>query len=314
MREIMSGEATPAQIAAFAVGAARQGRVAGGGRRSGRDDARARATPVRLPWPASTSSAPAATAPTPSTSPRWRRSWPPRRGRPVAKHGNRAASSSCGRRRRARGARRRHRPAGGRRRAGASQEAGIGFCFAPVFHPGMRHAAGPRREIGIPTVFNFLGPLTNPAGRPRRRSAAPTARMAPVMAEVLAARGSRALVFRGDDGLDELTTGDDVVGLGRPRRRGEPRPRRPDGARASRRSGRTRCAAATPPVNAEVVPPGARRRARPVRDAVLLNAAAALAAFDERAQRLHDAAGRRAASGRPPRSTTGARRRCWSAG
>jgi anthranilate phosphoribosyltransferase len=75
-----------------------------------------------------------------------------------------------------------------------------------VFHAGMRHAGGPRKELGVPTAFNFLGPLTNPA---RVRAAAigcADLRMAPVMAAVLARRGDTALVFRGDDGLDELTT------------------------------------------------------------------------------------------------------------
>jgi anthranilate phosphoribosyltransferase len=85
-------------------------------------------------------------------------------------------------------------------------EAGITFCFAAAFHPAMRHAAVPRRELGIATSFNLLGPLTNPA-RPAAQAigcADPAA--APVMAGVFAARGVDAWVFRGDDGLDELTT------------------------------------------------------------------------------------------------------------
>src|SRR4029453_12057566 len=86
------------------------------------------------------------------------------------------------------------------------QEAGIGFFFAPVFHPGMRHAAGPRREMGIGTVYNFRGPMTNPARPAAAAIGCADARMAPGMADVLAAPGGRALVFRGDDGLDELTT------------------------------------------------------------------------------------------------------------
>src|SRR5207253_10939805 len=85
-------------------------------------------------------------------------------------------------------------------------EAGIGFFFAPVFHPGFRHTAAPRREMGIGTVFNFLGPLTNPARPGAAAIGCADARMAPVLAAVLAERGTRALVFRGDDGLDELTT------------------------------------------------------------------------------------------------------------
>ena len=112
------------------------------------------------------------------------------------------------RRRSAGGSRRRDLAAGRRRSPATVAEVGIGFCFAPVFHPSFRHAGAPRRELGIPTVFNFLGPLTNPAqpaagaigcgnaadgsgdGRGVRRGA-----------------GARdVLLFRGDDGLDELTT------------------------------------------------------------------------------------------------------------
>ncbi len=86
------------------------------------------------------------------------------------------------------------------------QDVGIGFCFAPVYHPSYRHAGPTRRELGIPTVFNFLGPLTNPAQPAAGAIGCGNARMAPVMAEVFAARGADVLVFRGDDGLDELTT------------------------------------------------------------------------------------------------------------
>lgn len=126
-------------------------------------------------------------------------------GVPVAKHGNRAASSSCG----AADVLEELGVAIDLNGAGVARcvaEAGIGFCFAPAFHPALRHAAVPRRELGVPTVFNFLGPLTNPA-RPTANAvgvADPT--MAAVLAGVLAKRGNRALVFRGDDGLDELTT------------------------------------------------------------------------------------------------------------
>ncbi|MDR1293845.1 MAG: anthranilate phosphoribosyltransferase [Bifidobacteriaceae bacterium] len=86
-----------------------------------------------------------------------------------------------------------------------AREVGIAFLFAQVFHPSMRHAAVARRELGVATVFNFLGPLTNPA-RPRGAAiGCADRRMAPIMAGVLAARGQRGLVFRGEsDGLDEL--------------------------------------------------------------------------------------------------------------
>jgi len=126
-------------------------------------------------------------------------------GVPVVKHGNRAASSKSGTADvlEALGVAIGLGPDGVER---CVEELGIGFCFAPVFHPALRHAAGPRREIGIPTVFNVLGPLTNP-GRPRSGLiGCAYERMAPVMAEVFAGRGSSVLVVRGDDGLDEITT------------------------------------------------------------------------------------------------------------
>jgi anthranilate phosphoribosyltransferase len=85
--------------------------------------------------------------------------------------------------------------------------AGIGFCFAPSFHPAMRHAGPARKELGVRTVFNVLGPLANP-GRVRRQAlgvGAPA--LAPLMVRVLKDLGhERALVFYGEDGLDELTT------------------------------------------------------------------------------------------------------------
>ena len=126
-------------------------------------------------------------------------------GVPVVKHGNRAASSACG-------------SADLLEALGVAVDlppaaigpclvdAGIAFCFAPLFHPGMRHAALPRRELGVPTVFNVLGPLTNPARPAAQAVGVSDRRLAPVMAGVLAARGVDALVFRGADGLDELTT------------------------------------------------------------------------------------------------------------
>src|SRR3954464_13839157 len=90
--------------------------------------------------------------------------------------------------------------------ASTVSEAGIGFCFAARYHPGMRHAAVPRRELGVRTFFNMLGPLTTPA-RPRADAVGCfDLRMAPVMAEVFARRGDAALVMRGEDGLDEFTT------------------------------------------------------------------------------------------------------------
>jgi len=125
----------------------------------------------------------------------------------VVKHGNRAASSVCG-------------SADLLEELGVAVDlapsllpsciasAGVGFCFAPLFHPALRHAAVPRRELGIATVFNFLGPLANPAQPVAQAVGVADARMAAVSARVLADRGTSALVFRGADGLDELTVAD----------------------------------------------------------------------------------------------------------
>jgi anthranilate phosphoribosyltransferase len=286
MREVMTGEATPAQVAAFTVALRAKGEsaeeVAGLAA-----EMLAQATPVRLPVECvdivgtggdgahtvniSTMAAVVTAA----------------AGVPVAKHGGRAASSSSG-------------AADVLEELGVVidlpaaavvrcvEEAGIGFFFAPVFHPGMRHAAAPRREMGIGTVFNFLGPLTNPARPVASAIGCADARMAPVMAQVLAGRGMRALVFRGDDGLDELTTATTssvwVV------RDGEVEPDRVDpsvlGIQASPAEA---LRGGSPTVNADVFRRVLAGDRGPVRDAVLLNAAAALAAFDERPGRLHDA-------------------------
>ncbi len=85
------------------------------------------------------------------------------------------------------------------------RELGIGFCFAPIFHPAMKHAAAARKELAVPTVFNILGPLANPA-RPRAAAiGVANERMHLVMAQVLVNKGCDGFVFRGDDGLDEIT-------------------------------------------------------------------------------------------------------------
>ncbi|WP_029137040.1 anthranilate phosphoribosyltransferase [Nakamurella lactea] len=277
MDRVMSGEATPAQIAAFAVALRAKGETAAEveglvasmlshavrvptSRRSvdivgtGGD----RANTVNISSMASVVMAAA--------------------GAPVVKHGNRAASSKCGSADLLEGL-------GVAITLGPDEvgttldELGIGFCFAPVFHPSFRATAGPRREIGIPTVFNFLGPLTNPAQPAAGAIGCGAATMAPVMAEVFARRGADVLLFRGDDGLDELTTTTTstvwVV---------------TDGAvsRSTLDPARLGIAASTPAdlVGGEVsVNVGVARdlfggRTGAVRDAVLLNAAAGLAAFD----------------------------------
>jgi anthranilate phosphoribosyltransferase len=89
--------------------------------------------------------------------------------------------------------------------ATVAQEAGIAFCFAPKHHPAMRFAAPARTQLGIPTVFNILGPLTNPALANAALVGCANLVLAPVMASVLATRGVRALVVRGTDGLDEIS-------------------------------------------------------------------------------------------------------------
>jgi anthranilate phosphoribosyltransferase len=122
----------------------------------------------------------------------------------VVKHGNRSASSSSGSADvlEALGVNLRLSPD---RVAAVALEAGITFCFAQTFHPSMRHAASARRDLGIGTAFNFLGPLTNPAQPTYAAVGVADPRMAPLIAGVFAGRGKDAVVFRGDDGLDELT-------------------------------------------------------------------------------------------------------------
>jgi anthranilate phosphoribosyltransferase len=129
-------------------------------------------------------------------------------GVPVCKHGNRAQSSQAGSADllEALGVAINLGPSGV---AACVSEAGIGFCFAPRFHPSMRHAGPTRRELGVPTVFNFLGPLANPARVRRQVVGVSDPAMAVKMVGVLAANGATdTLVVYGHDGLDELTTTD----------------------------------------------------------------------------------------------------------
>ncbi|MEU4211406.1 anthranilate phosphoribosyltransferase [Streptomyces sp. NPDC026206] len=199
-------------------------------------------------------------------------------GAKVVKHGNRAASSASG--------------ASDvleklgvnldltpRRVVEVAQEAGITFCFAVKFHPALRHVAPARRELGIRTTFNVLGPLTNPARVRAQATGVADARMAPILAGVLAERGSSALVFRGDDGLDELTTTATsrvwIVRDGAVRE--EPFDPRDVGielvpVEALR--------GADASYNADVARRLLAGEAGPVRDAVLLNSAAALVALE----------------------------------
>jgi anthranilate phosphoribosyltransferase len=204
MREILSGEASPAQIAGFAVALRAKGEtideleglVAGMYEHStpivvtgrvldivgtGGD----RSMSVNISTMAAIVAAGA--------------------GAPVVKHGNRSASSKAGSADvlEALGIRL-DLPAPAVARVG--EEVGITFCFAAAFHPALRHAAVPRRELGVGTTFNFLGPLAHPAKPEAQAIGCADARMAPLMAGVFVRRGVDAWVFRGDDGLDELTT------------------------------------------------------------------------------------------------------------
>jgi anthranilate phosphoribosyltransferase len=277
MDEIMNGEATPVQVAGFAVALRAKGETAdevGGLVRAMLAhaqrvplDRRAvdtcgtggdRAQTVNISTMAALVVAGAGVA--------------------VVKHGNRAASSACG-------------SADLLEELGVvvdlppeavaacMHDVGIGFCFAPVFHPALRHSAVARRELGVGTVFNFLGPLCNPAQPAAQAVGCADARMAPVMAGVLAARGASALVFRGDDGLDELSTATTsavwLVSDGAVREQTlDPR------ELAIAASGPDALRGADAAHNAAVTRRFLAGETGPVRDAVLLNAAAALAAYD----------------------------------
>ncbi|MBS7548573.1 anthranilate phosphoribosyltransferase [Dietzia cinnamea] len=199
-------------------------------------------------------------------------------GVPVVKHGNRAASSKSG-------------GADVLEALGVAidlgpedvgrclDEVGVAFCFAPVFHPALRFAATPRREIGIPTVFNILGPLTNPAAPTANLIGCAFENLVSVMAEVFALRGRSALVVRGTDGLDEITmTGPTrvlrVAGGHVDEDRIEPAD-----------FGMNTCSIEELRGGDGVYNAGVARdllagKTGPVRDAVLLNSAAALVAFD----------------------------------
>jgi anthranilate phosphoribosyltransferase len=204
MGEILAGEATPAQIAGFAVSLRAKGETIE--EVSGLVDAMAEvATPISVEGRLldvvgtggdrsmsvniSTMAAIVAAG----------------AGARVVKHGNRSASSQSGSADvlEALGVRLDLPP---ERVAALAEEAGITFLFAAAFNPAMRHTAVPRRELGIGTTFNILGPLANPARPAANAIGCADARMAPVMAGVFARRGADAWVFRGDDGLDELTT------------------------------------------------------------------------------------------------------------
>jgi anthranilate phosphoribosyltransferase len=247
MEQVMSGEATPVQVAGFAVALRAKGEAP--------DEITGLVRAMLGLAARFTVEGPA-----------------------VVKHGNRSASSACG-------------SADLLEELGVvvdldpAQAAecldatGVTFCFAPRFHPALRHAAVPRRELGVPTFFNILGPLANPAQPSAQAVGCADARLAGVMARVLADRGTSALVFRGDDGLDELTpTTTSQVWVVR------------DGAVSAdqvapedvgiRRAEAGSLRGGDPGHNAEVARRFLAGETGPVRDAVLLNAAAALVALE----------------------------------
>ena len=141
----------------------------------------------------------------------------------------------------------------------------MAFLFAPLYHPALRYAGPTRSELGVPTVFNFLGPVANPARPTAQAVGVFDPRMGEIIAGVLAGRGCSALVFRGADGLDELTTtgpstlwvvhdgqvaqtefspaslGLPAASVGRPARRRR-RAQRGRGPRGAGRRARARCA------------------------------------------------------------------------
>ncbi|MEV0457804.1 anthranilate phosphoribosyltransferase [Catellatospora methionotrophica] len=163
--------------------------------------------------------------------------------------------------------------------AKVAEQAGIAYLFAPAFHTGMKHAGPVRRELGVPTIFNVLAPLINPARPAHQLVGVADPRFLPVLADVLAARDCRALVVRGDDGLDKLSTAttSQVIEVRDGQvRRGVLDPARYGIARSAPGALRGGDAAA----NAATVHALLDGKPGPVRDAVLLNAAAACATAD----------------------------------
>jgi anthranilate phosphoribosyltransferase len=204
----------------------------------------------------------------------------------VVKHGNRAASSSSG-------------SADVLEALGVdlglptdrvrdiAGEVGMTFCFAQAFHPSMKHAAVARRDLGVATAFNFLGPLTNPAQPTYAAVGVADARMAPLLAGVFAGRRKDAAVFRGDDGLDEMTlsTTSTVWWV----RRGEVVRHVVDPGRLGLASAPTEALrGADAAYNAGVVHEVFAGRPGPVRDAVVLNAGVALALVADADTDLHE--------------------------
>ena len=275
MNEIMAGAATPAQIAGFGIALRMKGETAqeiGGLAAAMMEHATPISIPGRLVDLVGTGGDRARTVNISTMGTIVAAA----AGVRMVKHGNRAASSACGTADvlEALGVVIDLPPAATEKLV---LETGVVFLFAPLYHPALRHTAVPRRELGVPTVFNFLGPVANPARPQAQAVGVADRRMGPVLAGVLAGRGSSALVFHGDDGLDELTTtGPSTVWVVH------------DGTVSEARCdpaelGIDRCQPADlrggdPAQNAAVARAVLAGQRGPVRETVLLNAAAALAA------------------------------------
>ncbi len=279
MQEIMRGEATPAQIGAFLAALRLKGETVeeiAGCARAMRDNAISVRPQARTLIDTCGTGGDGANTFNISTTAAFVVAGA---GLAVAKHGNRSVSSRCG-------------SAdvlavlgvpldlSPEAAARCIDEAGIGFLFAPALHPAMKHAIGPRREMGVRTIFNILGPLCNPAAASRQLLGVYDAALTRPLGEVLQALGTEsAMVVHGHGGLDELsTTGPNVVTRVRsdaletteldPQSLGLPRARLSD------------LAGGTPEENAAILGSVLAGEPGPRRDVVLLNAAAALVVGD----------------------------------
>ncbi|MFQ5874006.1 MAG: anthranilate phosphoribosyltransferase [Dehalococcoidia bacterium] len=279
MEEIMAGEATPAQFGAFVTALRLKGEtveeIAGMARVM-----RERAVPVEVSGPVvdtcgtggdgsgsfniSTAAAFVVAG----------------AGLKVAKHGNRSMSSSCG-------------SAdvletlgvkidlGAQQVQRCLQEVGIGFMFAPIFHPAMKYAAAPRREIGIRTVFNILGPLTNPARAQAQVLGVADGSLTMKMAQVLKLLGCHhALVVHGEDGLDEITLSGRTTVCELKKGRTKSYSINPEDL-GFRRTSLKSLRGGSPQENAEILSRILKGKKGRHRDIVLINAAAALVAGEK---------------------------------
>jgi anthranilate phosphoribosyltransferase len=279
MEEIMSGEATPAQLAAFLIGLRVKGETVeeiAGMARVMREKA------LRVPFEGSplldtcgtggdgkgTFNVSTAAAFVAAGA-----------GATVAKHGNRAMSSACGSADvlEALGARI---DLGPEAVGQCLREVGFGFMFAQTFHPAMRFAAGPRREIGVRTVFNILGPLTNPAGAQAQVLGVADPAIGEKMIQALARLGSRhALVVHGEDGLDEMTLAASTLVHELEGGKVRSYSVTPEEVGLTRAKGQA-VKGGSPQENAAAMRAVFSGEGGPLRDIVLLNSAAALVAAD----------------------------------